>query len=80
MDNNINEAFNINNINNLYYSKDTKGKLLFMRHGETFFNLEPHKTGKKTGIHPVESAEGKRTKCLDRGICVLCREKLSDRQ
>ena len=34
--------------NNIYYSKDSKGKLLFMRHGETFFNIEPDKKGRVT--------------------------------
>ena len=51
---NINEADNIYNINNPYYSKDTKGKLLFLRHGETFFNLDPHKTSKKTNSKYID--------------------------
>ena len=41
---------NISNkkINNKYYSHDTTGKLLIMRHGETYFNIEQNKEDRKT--------------------------------
>ena len=46
--NNIIRLFDFNIKNNPYYSKDIKDKLLFLRHGETFFNLDPDKDGRKT--------------------------------
>ena len=42
------KQINNNNNNHQYYSLDTKGKLLLMRHGETFFNLDKDKEGRKT--------------------------------
>ena len=51
MKNFIND-FNI--INNPYYSKDIKDKLLFLRHGETFFNLDPDKDGRKTNYKYID--------------------------
>ena len=53
-----NEKININNNNNPnnpYYSKDTEEKLLFIRHGETFFNSDPDKTGRKTNYKYIDS-------------------------
>ena len=59
MDKNNNEETtninNINEINNPYYSKDTKEKLLFIRHGQTFFNLDPDKIGRKTNYKYIDS-------------------------
>ena len=51
MKNCIND-FNIKN--NPYYSKDIKDKLLFLRHGETFFNLDPDKDGRKTNYKYID--------------------------
>ena len=53
--NNNKETTNINEINNPYYSKDTKEKLLFIRHGQTFFNLDPDKIGRKTNYKYIDS-------------------------
>ena len=52
MEKNINEN---NMTNNPYYSKDTKGKLLIIRHGETFFNTDPDKEGRKTKYKYIDS-------------------------
>jgi broad specificity phosphatase PhoE len=55
-DNQKNKNINDNKIsqNNIYYSNDTTGKLLFMRHGETFFNLDPDKQGRLTNSKYVD--------------------------
>lgn len=45
---------NKNSQNNIYYSKDTKGKLLFFRHGETFFNIDPDRQGRLTNSKYVD--------------------------
>ena len=42
--NNIQDKTN----NNKYYSRDINGKLLIMRHGETYFNIEQNKEDRKT--------------------------------
>ena len=45
---------NKNSKNNIYYSQDTKGKLLFFRHGETFFNIDPDRQGRLTNSKYVD--------------------------
>ena len=42
------------NQKNEYYSKDTNGKILLMRHGETTFNCEPDKVGKLTSTKYID--------------------------
>ena len=49
MDINHNEV----NTNN-YFSKDINGKILVMRHGETYFNIDPDKGGKVTNSEYVD--------------------------
>ena len=49
MDINHNEV----NTNN-YFSKDINGKILVMRHGETYFNIDPDKAGKVTNSEYVD--------------------------
>jgi len=49
MDANKNEK----NINN-YFSKDINGKILLMRHGETFFNSDPDKVGRLTNSKYID--------------------------
>ena len=39
---------------NKYYSKDTKGKILIMRHGETYFNNEQNKEDRKTNPNFID--------------------------
>lgn len=58
MDNN-NTLISTKDINNpnltpKYYSKDTSGKILLLRHGETFFNIDPDKTGRKTNYKYID--------------------------
>jgi len=36
------------------YSKDIKGKLLFMRHGETYFNADKRKNNRKVNINYID--------------------------
>lgn len=50
------------NILNNYYSKDSNGKILLMRHGETFFNSDPDKTSRLTSIKYIDP------KLNDKGI------------
>ena len=50
------------NIQNNYYSKDSNGKLLLMRHGETFFNSDPDKTSRLTSTKYIDP------KLNDKGI------------
>ena len=45
--NNIQDKTN----NNKYYSRDITGKLLIMRHGETYFNIEQNKEDRK--MNPI---------------------------
>ena len=40
--------------NNIYFSNDLKGKILFMRHGESFFNIDPDKKGRVTNPEYVD--------------------------
>ena len=43
-----------NSPQNNYYSKDSKGKILMMRHGETFFNSDPDKTARLTSTKYID--------------------------
>jgi broad specificity phosphatase PhoE len=50
------------NIQNNYYSNDSNGKILLMRHGETFFNSDPDKTSRLTSTKYIDP------KLNDKGI------------